>query len=448
MKKKTGLTGFTLIELLVVIAIIGLLATLATVALNNVRAKSRDAKRVADVKQMQTALELYFNDKGRYPLTSEFAVGSIFSTSSSGTTTYMTVIPTAPTPADGSCGLSDNAYSYSSSDGSAYSLNFCLGGQTGSLINGINRASAAGVSYVSAGSGNTGCSCSNTSLPCCDQCNPSTAVCQGGTYCANDSNCTLGMGSGYGCNSGTCTSFTCGTSVAVSTFNITTAGGNSFAYTCNSGSPNYDTCTYPTVKIGSQCWMKYSLNLGTMILGVANSTDNTTLEKYCWGDTIGNCAHNVGANLDGALYQWNEAMSYSVTPGAQGICPNGWHIPTHDEWTTLERSVCSIAGTATSTCIGYFPYDNSTTGWRGNTATENSILAGGSSGFDGETSGLRTSGGTFTNHGGSWPFGEFWTSTPNGSNAWSRTMDWGWGSPNRDNTNLQTYGFSIRCVHN
>ena len=60
--------GFTLIELLVVIAIIGLLSTLAVVALNNARQKSRDAKRVADVKQIQTALELFYNDCGGYPV--------------------------------------------------------------------------------------------------------------------------------------------------------------------------------------------------------------------------------------------------------------------------------------------------------------------------------------------------------------------------------------------
>src|SRR4030042_5957827 len=59
--------GFTLIELLVVIAIIGFLSTRAVVALNNARQKSRDAKRVADVKQMQTALELYFNDCSSSP---------------------------------------------------------------------------------------------------------------------------------------------------------------------------------------------------------------------------------------------------------------------------------------------------------------------------------------------------------------------------------------------
>src|SRR5574344_649626 len=59
--------GFTLIELLVVIAIIGILATLAIVSLTTARSSSRDAKRIADLKQLQTALELYYNDYGSYP---------------------------------------------------------------------------------------------------------------------------------------------------------------------------------------------------------------------------------------------------------------------------------------------------------------------------------------------------------------------------------------------
>lgn len=62
-----GKRGFTLIELLVVIAIIGILSTLAVVALGNARQKARDAKRVSDIKQVQSALDLYATEKGGYP---------------------------------------------------------------------------------------------------------------------------------------------------------------------------------------------------------------------------------------------------------------------------------------------------------------------------------------------------------------------------------------------
>lgn len=59
--------GFTLIELLVVIAIIGVLASIVLASLNSARRKSRDARRIADIKQIQLALELYFDAKREYP---------------------------------------------------------------------------------------------------------------------------------------------------------------------------------------------------------------------------------------------------------------------------------------------------------------------------------------------------------------------------------------------
>lgn len=59
--------GFTLIELLVVVAIIALLSSVVMASLNSARQKSRNAKRVQDLRQMQTALEMYYDSNGSYP---------------------------------------------------------------------------------------------------------------------------------------------------------------------------------------------------------------------------------------------------------------------------------------------------------------------------------------------------------------------------------------------
>src|SRR3989338_390733 len=72
--------GFTLIELLVVISIISLLATLVVTALNNARAKARDAKRLADINQLQKALDLYYDKYNTFPASASCA-GTIPNTS-------------------------------------------------------------------------------------------------------------------------------------------------------------------------------------------------------------------------------------------------------------------------------------------------------------------------------------------------------------------------------
>ncbi|MCX6792674.1 MAG: prepilin-type N-terminal cleavage/methylation domain-containing protein [Candidatus Falkowbacteria bacterium] len=134
--------GFTLIELLVVIAIIGVLSTMAIIALGNARAKARDSKRVADIKQISTALELYYADNNSYP-TIITPGNSIVSPD--GTKTYMATIPNNPTPRNDS-GCGDNNYTYASTpDNTNYSLNFCLGNNVSSTPAGINSSSSTGV---------------------------------------------------------------------------------------------------------------------------------------------------------------------------------------------------------------------------------------------------------------------------------------------------------------
>jgi len=66
--KPASAKGFTLIELLVVIAIIGLLSAVVLASLNIARAKGRDAIRLSELSQLQTAVENYYTDHGSYPL--------------------------------------------------------------------------------------------------------------------------------------------------------------------------------------------------------------------------------------------------------------------------------------------------------------------------------------------------------------------------------------------
>ena len=134
--------GFTLIELLVVIAIIGLLSTLAVVALNNAREKSRDARRVADIKQIQTALELYYNDCALYPPPAEVVPGGNINADDgtcpgAETTEYMAVVPDDP--------LSTQDYDYTQADTLTYELEYTLEGPTGGMASGLHTATPSGI---------------------------------------------------------------------------------------------------------------------------------------------------------------------------------------------------------------------------------------------------------------------------------------------------------------
>ena len=128
-------SAFTLIELLVVIAIIGILSTLSVVSFNSARQKSRDTRRVADIRQIQTALEMYAFNRldGLYPITSSANIqgfcldGSQAGfVASCGEPIFLKKIPTNPQPGGGN-------YIYNSSNGMSYTLTYELEGKTGSL---------------------------------------------------------------------------------------------------------------------------------------------------------------------------------------------------------------------------------------------------------------------------------------------------------------------------
>jgi uncharacterized protein (TIGR02145 family) len=193
------------------------------------------------------------------------------------------------------------------------------------------------------------------------------------------------------------------------------------------GTPSfeYGGQTYNTVQIGTQCWMKENLNIGTMINGTSNQTDNSTIEKYCYNNDPANCA------VYGGLYQWDEIMNYSTENGSQGICPIGWHIPNDTEFTTLTNLFGGFGagGALKETGINHWSVPNEG-------ATNESGFTALGAGFREGTGGFNTI----------LIYTHFWTSTEgNNNDAWIKALRY-------DNqyvysgVNGKEAGLSVRCV--
>lgn len=98
---------------------------------------------------------------------------------------------------------------------------------------------------------------------------------------------------------------------------------------------SYEGQTYNTIQIYSQCWFSENLNVGAMIAGDTDMEDDNNIEKYCYNDEETNCDEY------GGMYQWEELMQYETGAGSQGICPDGWHIPSSGEFIILSGAVDS-----------------------------------------------------------------------------------------------------------
>jgi uncharacterized protein (TIGR02145 family) len=199
-----------------------------------------------------------------------------------------------------------------------------------------------------------------------------------------------------------------------------------------------DEQTYETVEIGDQCWIAENLNIGTMINGGSNMTNNGIIEKYCFNNDPANC------EIYGGLYQWNEMMDYVTVSATQGICPEGWYLPTDFEWKVLEGTVDSQypVGDPEWDDTGWRGYDagenlKSTTYWYQNTGTD-------LFGFTALPGGYyHGANGTFNNLTNS---GFFWSSSEySSSDTWHRYFYFNNDKVVRNNSN-KGLGYSVRCL--
>ena len=178
--------------------------------------------------------------------------------------------------------------------------------------------------------------------------------------------------------------------------------------------------TYNTVQIGTKCWLKENLNVGSRIDGNQNPSNNGSIEKYCYDDNEANC------NTYGGLYQWNEAMQYSTTAGTRGICPPGWHIPTNAEFEALAAAVNNDGNALKAIGQGIG------SGQGTNTSGFSALLAGGRY-HDGYFYDLSYD-------------AYFWSSTEYSSAA-ARRIYLNYGNANiYFDDYIKGYGFSVRCV--
>ena len=245
---------------------------------------------------------------------------------------------------------------------------------------------------------------------------------------------------------------------------------------------DYDGNEYVVVQIGSQCWLAenmrctHSPKTGSCIVGSPMFSYGSKLAAWYTDDVTMN---NYSVTLDsaacvkhhfGLLYNWCAAMdtanpsnyaevatnsnsnntSFYFTPSGnhKGICPTGWHVPTDDEWSTMESVVngsdVSAATGSRGTHAGKLAAGNDwNNGTTAGTPGDYTISYRNSSGFSAVPAGSFSN--SFYSAGG---YAIFWSSSQkenNSSNAWYRELSYNNAGVNRNNS-YKYFGFSVRCL--
>ena len=216
---------------------------------------------------------------------------------------------------------------------------------------------------------------------------------------------------------------------------------------------DFDGNVYKTVKLGNQVWMAENLRTsryadGTPIpLGTESSYD--VAYRYYPDDNSANVSDC------GCLYNWpavmNGSLSNSANPsGVQGICPDGWHVPSDAEWTELtnyvksqSQYVCSGDEDKIAKALA------SEEGW--NSSTDNCAIGNNPSTNNATGFSARPAGHYYGSYGYFGYGANFWSATQNDSYyAYNRGLDYNNGSVSRSNDSknggYKVDGYSVRCV--
>ncbi len=182
---------------------------------------------------------------------------------------------------------------------------------------------------------------------------------------------------------------------------------------------DFDGNSYKTVQVGDQVWMAENLR-----------TNSFSGESWCYNGQDNYC------HLYGRLYTWEAVMDGETEPGSQGLCPNGWHVPTDAEWSELEAFFATGNCNPSRLDWGCFPAGTSlkTTTWGGDNSSTLGVLA----------AGIRDRRGKYSFLG---SYSYFWTSSKLGDGVWRR----GFLNTQENilrNTENPEFGYSVRCVKN